>query len=750
MQLGNRSWLRVCAVAMVILGSLWGASAEANSGVSESPSSLNFGSVKVGAMSSPQAFTVMNTGSQRITIQSVASSSGQFKVTGPLLPLRMNPGQGVSFQVAFQPTAAGTFFGSISVSLNRYLRGVKSVAVSGTGVATAQAPSSPTPTYLLSTSVTSLNLGSVLVGGSGSQPVVLTNTGNSSVTISQLSVTGAGFTAGGFAVPLTLAAGQSAALTVAFSPTVAGTVTGSVSVLSNATNSPTTIALSGSGTAQTLQLTASTTSLNFGSVLVGTSSNSKTITFANTGNSSVTISQVTVAGAGFTASGIVTPMTLAAGQSASLTVVFSPTVAGSITGNVSAISNATNSPTTIALSGSGSAQTFQLTPSVTSLNFGNVLVGSTSSTKTVSITNTGNSGVTISQLTAAGTGFTATGITLPLTLAAGQSTSIGATFTPSVAGSSSGSLTLLSTATNSPTTVTLSATGVQPQIAVVPNAVSFGNVAVGSSNTQTMTIQNSGTANLMVTQAALSGQGFAVSGLALPLTVAPGGSAAFTVSFTPTLASNFSASLSLVSNAPSSPLAVALSGTGIAQTLQLSASPSSLTFVSTNVGTTSSQTLTISNTGNSSVGVSQITVSGTAYSVTGVALPISLSAGQSTSFTVVFAPLSAGSLPGSLSIVSTATNSPLTVALSGSGVQAASHSISLTWSESSTGVAGYNIYRGAASGGPYARVNSALVPMAAYADAAVQSGSTYYYVTTAVDSAGVESMYSNEATAVVP
>lgn len=648
MQSGNRSWLRVCPVVMlVVLGCLWATSTQASSSVSESPSSLNFGSVNVNASSSPQAFTIMNTGAQKITIGGVESSSSQFKVTGPALPLTVNPGQGASFQVAFQPTAVGTSSGNITVSFNRSLRGTQSVAVSGTGVTTSQtsSPSTPTsPTYLLSASVTSLNLGSVLVGGSNSQSVMLTNTGNSSVSISQAAVSGAGFTAGGFAVPLTLAAGQSASLTITFSPLTAGSITGSVSVLSNATNSP----------------------------------------------------------------------------------------------------------MTIVLSGSGIAQTFQLTPSVTSLNFGNVLVGSTSSAQTVSITNTGNSSVTISQLTAAGTGFTPTGIALPLTLAAGQSALIGATFTPSAAGSSTSSLTLLSTATNSPTTITLSGTGVQPQISIVPTSVAFGSVAVGSSNTQTMTIQNSGTASLSVTQATVNGQGFALSGLALPLSVAPGSSASFTLSFTPTSATDFSGSLSLVSNAPGSPSTVGLSGTGLAQTLQLSASPTLLSFGSTTVGTSTSQVITISNTGNSGVSVSQIAVSGTAYSATGVALPISLSAGQSMSLTVVFAPLTAGSFPGNLSVVSTATNSPLTIALSGSGVQAVSHSVNLTWSSSSSGLAGYNIYRGTMSGGPYAKVNSTLVPTAAYADTTVQSGTTYYYVTTAVDSTGAESMYSNEATAVVP
>ena len=137
MKSAKRSRLFVWPVVTLILGSLWGTNSQANSAVSESPSSLSFGSVSVNALSAPQGFTVMNMGSQKITIERVASNSSQFRVTGPSLPLTVNPGQGASFQVVFAPTSAGNFLGSISISLNRYLRGVRSVALSGTGLATA-------------------------------------------------------------------------------------------------------------------------------------------------------------------------------------------------------------------------------------------------------------------------------------------------------------------------------------------------------------------------------------------------------------------------------------------------------------------------------------------------------------------------------------------------------------------------------------------------------------------------------------
>jgi hypothetical protein len=79
------------------------------------------------------------------------------------------------------------------------------------------------------------------------------------------------------------------------------------------------------------------------------------------------------------------------------------------------------------------------------------------------------------------------------------------------------------------------------------------------------------------------------------------------------------------------------------------------------------------------------------------------------------------------------------------------HSVTFNWVASiSANVTGYNIYRGTTSGGPYSRVNSALVVGTTYIDNSVQAGQTYYYVATTVDIMGKESEYSNQATGVIP
>jgi fibronectin type 3 domain-containing protein len=127
-----------------------------------------------------------------------------------------------------------------------------------------------------------------------------------------------------------------------------------------------------------------------------------------------------------------------------------------------------------------------------------------------------------------------------------------------------------------------------------------------------------------------------------------------------------------------------------------------------------------------------------------------LSPNQSLPVTVQFAPTAAGAVSGNLSLVSNATNSP-TVSLSGTGAQQVSHTVGVAWTASTSSVIGYNVYRGTVSGGPYATMLTASpVASTQITDTSVQSGQTYYYVVTAVNSSDVESAYSGQATATIP
>jgi hypothetical protein len=84
------------------------------------------------------------------------------------------------------------------------------------------------------------------------------------------------------------------------------------------------------------------------------------------------------------------------------------------------------------------------------------------------------------------------------------------------------------------------------------------------------------------------------------------------------------------------------------------------------------------------------------------------------------------------------------------GAPQSNQSVLLSWQASTSSVSGYNVYRSTASGGPYSRVNNSLVSGLSYTDSSVAASTTYYYVTTSVTSAGVESGYSNQASATIP
>jgi hypothetical protein len=254
-------------------------------------------------------------------------------------------------------------------------------------------------------------------------------------------------------------------------------------------------------------------------------------------------------------------------------------------------------------------------------------------------------------------------------------------------------------------------------------------------------------AAVQVSQVTASGQGFTVSGVALPVSLAAGQSITLGVDFKPTSASNASGNVSIASSATNPNISVALSGTGLAPG-QLAATPASMTFPSVTVGSSQNQTGTLT-AGSSSITVSSATWNGSGFSLSGISFPVTIPAGQSVPFTVSFSPQTTGAANGTVSFISNASNSPTIETLGGTGVQAAHHSVALSWSPDASTVQGYYVYRGAQTGGPYTKL-STLQPGTSYADTSVLSGQTYYYVVTALGTNSQESAYSNEAVAVIP
>ncbi len=241
-----------------------------------------------------------------------------------------------------------------------------------------------------------------------------------------------------------------------------------------------------------------------------------------------------------------------------------------------------------------------------------------------------------------------------------------------------------------------------PGVAV---AVSPVTVSLTTGGTQQFTATVTGTSNMAVTWSA-SGGSISSSGLY----TAPATAGTYTVTATSAADITKSASATVTVSAP---------------VLAVSISPASLSI---NLGGTQQFTATVTGTSNTAVIWSAtgggISPNGlfTAPAIVGIYTVTATSAADTTK---------------------SASATVIVVAL-------LTHSATLSWTASTSSVVGYNVYRATQSGGPYTMINAAPQPGTSYADLSVQAGQTYYYVLTAVDSSGTESVNSNEVTAVVP
>ncbi len=185
----------------------------------------------------------------------------------------------------------------------------------------------------------------------------------------------------------------------------------------------------------------------------------------------------------------------------------------------------------------------------------------------------------------------------------------------------------------------------------------------------------------------------------------------------------------------------------------LSISPGSVVFGNVALNTATTQPVTLSSTGTGPVTVNSAKLSGTGFAMSGAAFPVTLNPSLAVTLEVQFDPTTAGAATGQLTIQSnSSTNSTVAISLSGTG-EAAQHQVNLTWSapaSSPVPVAGYYIYRSTGGSTSYQLLNSTVDTQATYIDSTVQAGSTYDYIVESVDSAGAESVPSNEVAASVP
>jgi len=307
--------------------------------------------------------------------------------------------------------------------------------------------------------------------------------------------------------------------------------------------------------------------------------------------------------------------------------------------------------------------TLQLSPQ--SLTFANQTLGTTSNPQTVTLTNLGSTSLSISSIGTSAP-FAVSANTCGTSLAAGAKCTANVTFTPTVPGTSDGSLTVTDGAVGSPQVVALSGTGSGPTVSLSPGSLDFGDQIVGTSSAgQTVTLTNTGNAALTINSISTTGDYSDTNNCGT--SVEAGGNCTIIVSFTPTTTGTRTGTLSVADNALNSPQSVSLTGVGIAPIVTLS--PTSLTFPVQLVGTTSpSQPVTLTNSGTAPLTINQITAAPSFPETdTCPRNPSTLGVGSSCTLNISFAPASSGLLSASVLVNDNAPGSPQKIGCTGTG-----------------------------------------------------------------------------------
>jgi Abnormal spindle-like microcephaly-assoc'd, ASPM-SPD-2-Hydin len=485
-----------------------------------------------------------------------------------------------------------------------------------------------------------------------------------------------------------IAANGTCTISVVFSPTASdvpgsgGVITGTM-YLTGETDAvvSATASLSGTVGTATSTISLSPSSLTFPSTAVGSTSAAQTITATNTGTTALSLSSYALIGANassFLISGNTCSTSLAVGANCTLSVAFRPTADGALTASLAVTDSASGSPQTVALTGTGTGtsgtSTISLSPS--SLAFPPTAVGGTSVAQTITVTNTGTTALTVSSYSFNGanaSSFLITAKTCLTSLAVGASCTLSIAFDPTADGALTASLAATDSASGSPQTVALSGTGGISTISLSPSSLAFPPTAVGgTSAAQTITVTNTGTTALTVSSYTFTGanaSSFLITTKTCSTSLAVGANCTLSVAFRPTANGAMTASLAATDSASGSPQTVALTGTGGTSTISFS--PSSLVFPSTAVGGTSAaQTITVTNTGTTALTVSSYMFTGanaSSFLLPSKTCSTSLAVGASCTLSVTFSPTADGALTANLAATDSATGSPQTVGLSGTG-----------------------------------------------------------------------------------
>ncbi len=539
----------------------------------------NFGSIAQNTSGTPQTVTVTNNGTfgaltfGAAAITTTGTNAGDFVIGSDTCSGNsFNPTQSCTFQITFHPTAVGARAASVSIADNAP-NSPQTAALSGTGVAAAVGLSPGSLTFGNQITTTS----------STAQTVTVTNNTSNTVTFGAGAITLAGANPADFSISADACSGksltqnQTCTFGVTFTPTATSARAATVNVADSDASSPQSLGVSGVGYTEVFVPNP----LNFNNVNVGVTSAPQTIVLTNTGGAmtisagGVTISGTNAADFSFASSGNTCSGTIAAGATCNIVLTFKPGAAGTRNATVNVADNVNPSPQTVPVTGFGAQITVTITPP-SPLAFNTQTVGVASAPQTITVTNTGNANLTFGAGAVTFTGTNKADFAFGGTgdLCSGQTVTpngictVQVVFTPSVIGAESATVNFTDNATGSPQTENLTGTGTGPVASFSANPLAIGNQLLGvTSANQTLTLTNTGNANLTVTAVVLAGADFATvtdgcSGKTLNST-APGNTCTYTLTLTPSVTGPRAATLTFTDNVGLGTQIVNVTGNGI-------------------------------------------------------------------------------------------------------------------------------------------------------------------------------------------
>ncbi|MGM9490955.1 choice-of-anchor D domain-containing protein [Ideonella sp. YS5] len=545
------------------------------------PTGIHFGTQPVGETTPVQTVTVGNAASATaaLLLGDIGVTAGSdFAIAGGTCAKGQQIAAGGSCTVAltFRPTLSGTRSGTLTVAHNG-AGGASTVGLTGLGGDTA--PS-------VSISPTQLTFSQAVGSTSGSQRVVVSNTGEATLVIDSVQLTGT--SAADYALGsgstctagATVAVSSNCVLDLRFSPAAQGTRNAAVTLKHNAGSGLSTVALVGEGTAApSPNMTLNATRLDLGTQALGLAGPPRTLEVGNAGAASLSISGIDVSGPH--AGDIVLGGTckagsaVAPGSTCTVTVALKPSALGTRVATLDISSNTPSGTASVSLAGEAIAQP---APSVSlapvALGFGRVTLGTTSSTRLAILTNSGSAALDISSIASSSSEFALTH-DCPSQLAAGSACSVGVSFTPAGA-TAAERVQIVSNAFSSPNSIVLTGQGVSSSLPVLAwqgseTRIAFESTEVGQTrSSDALTLVNHGPGVAAVSAFGLAGvspQAFSVGGGTClgGVRLAEGESCTVIVSFVPDNAGNLSATL-LVASDGENPAEIALSGVGAART----------------------------------------------------------------------------------------------------------------------------------------------------------------------------------------